>query len=119
CSLGRSSWSSTSRPSPTRERWSWGWRSSRSPRGLPSSSGNAGRRTFWVAVFIAQQFLQNVLGYSTLEAGLSVLPLGGFMVLTTPLSARLVETRGARLTLLTGYVFCLLGFLTMLLLWKE
>ena len=41
------------------------------------------------------------------------------MVLTTPLSARLVEARGARFTLLTGYVFCLLGFLTMLLLWKE
>src|SRR5216683_1216159 len=55
----------------------------------------AGRRTFWVAasagsivfgsfmgaMFIAQQFLQNVLGYSTLEAGLSVLPLGVCMVL--------------------------------------
>ena len=80
----------------------------------------AGRRTFWVAacagiivfgsfmgaVFIAQQFLQNVLGYSTLEAGLSVLPLGACMVLITPLSAKLVEARGARLTLLTGYVFC-------------
>ena len=93
----------------------------------------ARRRTFWVAacagsivfgsfmgaVFIAQEFLQNVLGYSTLEAGLSVLPLGACMVLTTPLSARLVEARGARFTLLTGYVFCLLGFLTMLLLWKE
>src|SRR5947209_16677696 len=70
-------------------------------------------------MFIAQEFLQNVLGYSTWEAGLSVLPLGACMVLTTPLCARLVEARGARLTLLTGYVFCLLGFLTMLLLWKE
>jgi hypothetical protein len=30
-----------------------------------------------------------------------------------------VEARGARFTLLTGYAFCLLGFLTMLLLWKE
>ena len=93
----------------------------------------ARRRTFWVAacagiivfgsfmgvVFIGQQFLQNVLGYSTLEAGLSVLPLGVCMVLTTPLSAMLVEARGARFTLLTGYVFCLFGFLTMLLLWKE
>ena len=29
------------------------------------------------------------------------------------------EARGARITLLTGYVFCLLGFLTMLLLWNE
>jgi hypothetical protein len=30
-----------------------------------------------------------------------------------------VETRGARFTLLVGYGFCLLGFLTMLVLWKE
>ena len=41
------------------------------------------------------------------------------MVLVAPRSAKLVEARGARFTLLCGYVFCLLGFLTMLLLWKE
>jgi hypothetical protein len=36
-----------------------------------------------------------------------------------PRSAKIVEARGSRFTLLVGYVFCLLGFLTMLLLWKE
>ena len=36
-----------------------------------------------------------------------------------PRSAKLVATKGARFTLLVGYVFCFLGFLTMLLLWKE
>ena len=41
------------------------------------------------------------------------------MVLVAPRSAKLVEARGARFTLLVGYVFCLLGFLTMLLLWDE
>ena len=41
------------------------------------------------------------------------------MVLVAPRSAKLVEARGARVTLLVGYVFCLLGFLVMLLLWKE
>src|SRR3954462_7927005 len=41
------------------------------------------------------------------------------MGLVAPRSANLVESRGARLTLLLGYVFVLLGFLTMLLLWKE
>ena len=41
------------------------------------------------------------------------------MVLIAPRSAKLVEARGARFTLLVGYAFCLLGFLTMLLLWKE
>jgi MFS family permease len=93
----------------------------------------ARRSVFWVAaaagiivfgslmgaMFIGQQFLQNVLGYSTLQAGLSILPAAVFMVLVAPRSARLVEVRGARFTLLSGYVFCLLGFLTMLLLWKE
>ena len=41
------------------------------------------------------------------------------MVLVAPRSAKLVEARGSRFTLLLGYVFCLLGFLTMLLLWDE
>jgi MFS transporter, DHA2 family, multidrug resistance protein len=93
----------------------------------------AGRRVFWVAalagiivfgslvgaMFVGQQFLQDVLGYSTLDAGLSILPAAVFMVLIAPRSARLVEARGARFTLLVGYACCMLGFLTMLLLWKE
>jgi MFS transporter, DHA2 family, multidrug resistance protein len=93
----------------------------------------AGRRTFWVAAvagiivfgslmgaaFVSQQFLQNVLGYSTLGAGAAFLPTIVFMVLVAPRSAKLVETRGARFTLLCGYVFLVLAFVTMLLLWKP
>jgi MFS transporter, DHA2 family, multidrug resistance protein len=93
----------------------------------------ARRRVFWVAatagvivfgtlmgaMFIGQQFQQNVLGYSTFEAGLSILPAAACMVVVAPRSAKLVEARGARFTLLAGYLFCLLGFLTMLLLWNE
>jgi EmrB/QacA subfamily drug resistance transporter len=93
----------------------------------------AARTTFWVAAcagiivfgslmgaaFVSQQFLQNVLGYSTLEAGAAFLPAVVFMVLVAPRSAKLVETRGARFTLLCGYVFLVLAFLTMLVLWKE
>jgi MFS-type transporter involved in bile tolerance (Atg22 family) len=71
------------------------------------------------AMFIGQQFLQNVLGYDTLEAGAAILPGAVFMVLVAPRSAKLVEKQGARLTMLTGYVFVFLGFLAMLLLWKE
>jgi MFS transporter, DHA2 family, multidrug resistance protein len=92
-----------------------------------------GRRTFWVAagagiivfgslmgaLFIGQQYLQNLQGYSTFEAGLSILPAPFFMVLVVPQSTRLVEARGACFTLLLGFVFCLLGFQTMLLLWKQ
>jgi MFS family permease len=93
----------------------------------------AARPTFWVAgcaglivfgslmgsMYIGQQFLQNVLGYSTVDAGLAILPAVFCMVVVAPRSAKLVEARGARFTLLLGYVFVLLGFLTMLLLWKE
>jgi Na+/melibiose symporter-like transporter len=93
----------------------------------------ARRRVFWVAacagiivfgtlmgaMFVGQQFLQNVLGYSTLDAGLAILPAALLMVLVAPRSAKLVDAQGARVTLLVGYLFCLLGFLTMLLLWKE
>jgi MFS transporter, DHA2 family, multidrug resistance protein len=93
----------------------------------------AKRRIFWVAacagiivfgslmgaMFIGQQFLQNVLDYSTLDSGLAILPAAVLMVIVAPRSAKLVEARGARFTLLIGYVFCVLGFLTMLLLWKD
>jgi MFS family permease len=41
------------------------------------------------------------------------------MVLVAPRSAKLVDAYGTRLTLLVSYTFCLLNFLTMLLLWKE
>jgi EmrB/QacA subfamily drug resistance transporter len=93
----------------------------------------AGRRIFWVAAcagtivfgslmgaaFVSQQYLQNVLGYTTVEAGAAFLPTIFLMVLVAPRSAVLVETHGARATLLLGYVFLLLAFVWMLLLWKE
>jgi MFS transporter, DHA2 family, multidrug resistance protein len=71
------------------------------------------------AIFVGQQFLQNVLHYSTLGAGASILPAAFLLVAIAPRSAKLVETRGARFTLLVGYFFCLLGFITMLLLWRS
>jgi EmrB/QacA subfamily drug resistance transporter len=93
----------------------------------------AARRTFWVAacaglivfgtlmgaMFIGQQYLQNILEYSTVEAGAAILPAAVMMVLIAPRSAKLVEANGARFTLLVGYACCLFGFLTMLLLWDE
>ncbi len=71
------------------------------------------------AMFVGQQFLQNVLDYSTLDAGLAILPAVVCMVIVAPRSAKLVEARGSRFTLLIGYVFCLLGFVAMLTLWDE
>jgi EmrB/QacA subfamily drug resistance transporter len=93
----------------------------------------AARSTFWVAalagivvfgslmgaMFIGQQFVQNVLGYSTLEAGLAILPGAVGMILVAPRSARLVESHGSRFTLLLGFAFCLAAFAVMLVLWDE
>ena len=93
----------------------------------------AARPTFWVAgvagvivfgslmgvMFIGQQFLQNVLGYSTISAGAAILPAAVMMVIVAPRSAKMVGVIGSRRTLLLGYVFVFLGFLTMLVLWKE
>jgi MFS transporter, DHA2 family, multidrug resistance protein len=91
----------------------------------------AARPTFWVAacagiivfgtlmgvIYVSQQYVQNVLGYSTLASGASILPAVVFMVLVAPRSAKLVGSHGSRLTLLFGYVFLVLAFAGMLLLW--
>jgi MFS family permease len=93
----------------------------------------AKRRLFWVAavagiivfgtlmgtMYIGQQFLQNVLGYSTLASGASVIPMSIAMVAVAALSARMVGDLGSRLTLMVGYLFFLLGFAVMLVLWGE
>ena len=65
----------------------------------------AGRRIFWVAalagiivfgslmgaMFIGQQFLQNVLGYAPVDAGAAILPAALLMIIVAPRSARLVD----------------------------
>ncbi|TCN48177.1 EmrB/QacA subfamily drug resistance transporter [Rhodococcus sp. SMB37] len=93
----------------------------------------ARRRIFWVAavagiivfgtlmgtMYISQQYLQNVLGYSTLAAGSAALPAAVVMVLVAPQSAKLVESHGARFTLLSGYVAIVLGLVVALTMWDE
>jgi predicted MFS family arabinose efflux permease len=93
----------------------------------------AARPTFWVAalagiiifgslmgaMFIGQQFMQNVLGFQTVQAALPALFAGAFMIMAAPRSAKMVESLGSRRTLLTGYAFILLAFLVMFFLWTE
>lgn len=93
----------------------------------------AARRLFWVpsiagmivfgslmgSLFIGQQFLQNVLSYSTFEAGLAILPSAVGMLAVAPLSAKLVGSRGSRFTLLAGFAFILPAMLIMLISWRE
>jgi len=93
----------------------------------------ASRRIFWVAavagvivfgtlmaaMFIGQQYVQNVLGYSTWEAGIAILPAALVMVAIAPRSAKMVDQFGARITLLAGFILCLLGFIVMLAFWTD
>ncbi len=93
----------------------------------------AKRRIFWVAalggmivfgslmgsMFIGQQYLQNVLGFSTVIAGVAPLPSAIAMVLVANLSANLVVHRGSRFTLLAGFAFVCAGFVMMLVVWTE
>jgi DHA2 family multidrug resistance protein-like MFS transporter len=93
----------------------------------------AARPTFWVAavggiivfgslmgaMFLGQQFMQNVLGYGTVAAGASILPAAVFMILVAPRSAKLVQARGSRFTLLLSFAAVFIAFVLMLLLWKE
>lgn len=92
----------------------------------------AARAPFWVAavsgiivfgslmgaMFVGQQFLQNVLGYDSLMAGLAILPAALAMVVTAPFSSRMVEKQGSRFTLLVGFFVCMLGFGVMYAFWQ-
>jgi EmrB/QacA subfamily drug resistance transporter len=53
------------------------------------------------SVFLLTQHLQFVLGYSPLEAGFRVLPVAA-MIVTAPLSARIVERIGTKLVVTAG-----------------
>ena len=93
----------------------------------------AARPTFWVAglagiivfgslmaaMFVNQQFLQNVLDYSTIDAGAAILPAVVCMVLVAPRSAKLVQEVGSRRTLLMGQALLLIAFVLMLVLWTD
>jgi MFS transporter, DHA2 family, multidrug resistance protein len=93
----------------------------------------AARPTFWVAggagviifgslmgiLFINQQYLQNVLGYDTLQAGAAILPAALLMIVVAPRSAKLVHDLGSRTTLLLGQSLLALAFVGMFFLWGE
>jgi EmrB/QacA subfamily drug resistance transporter len=55
-------------------------------------------------LFLSTQYLQFVLGYAPLQAGLGVLPYAGAMILCAPLSATLVARYGTKGVATTGMV---------------
>lgn len=63
-----------------------------------------------VFLFLMLQ-LQNVLGYSPIAAGASLLPINGLMLLFSPLAGRIAARRGPRLPMVTGCVVTGIGSL--------
>lgn len=93
--------------------------------------GVARRRLFWVpavagtlafgslvgAMFVGQQYLQNILGYDALQAGVALVPAAVALLVCAPFSALLVA-RGVRVSMIVGYVLLIGAFATMMA-WNE
>jgi EmrB/QacA subfamily drug resistance transporter len=54
------------------------------------------------ATFLLTQYMQFVLDYSPLEAGVRLLPFAAVILVVSPLSARIVEKLGTKATVATG-----------------
>jgi len=59
--------------------------------------------------FLATQYLQSVLGFSPLEAGIRMLPMPLTMLVVAPLSPRIVEKVGTKLVVGTGLTLAAIG----------
>ena len=60
-------------------------------------------------IFFLTQYLQGILGYSALEAGIRTLPVAGGLILGGPLSAKLVERLGTKVVVAAGLTFVATG----------
>lgn len=71
------------------------------------------------ALFIGQQYTQDVLGYSPLDAALITLPAGIFLFLAARPSANLIARHGSRVPLALGLLVTAIGFLGMAVLFSD
>jgi len=62
-------------------------------------------------IFMATQYLQFILGYSALSAGVHTLPFAGAVILTAPLSSKFVERWGTKLVVSFGLLSFAAGML--------
>lgn len=60
-------------------------------------------------MFFLTQYLQSVLGYSTLRAGLALIPVGVAMAIAAPSSAKIDARLGSKITVVIGMVFAAAG----------
>ncbi|HEY1202207.1 MAG TPA: MFS transporter [Niastella sp.] len=70
---------------------------------------------YYGTVFVLSLYLQNVLHYTSIRAGLAFLPLTGGFVVSNFISGRLTSTYGIRLPLLGGALLAATGYAGLLL----
>jgi EmrB/QacA subfamily drug resistance transporter len=63
------------------------------------------------SIFLLTQYLQFTLRYAPLSTGIRLLPFAGAMMVSAPLSARVVERIGTKATVATGLAFVTAGLL--------
>ncbi|MGH9231222.1 MAG: MFS transporter, partial [Acidimicrobiales bacterium] len=61
------------------------------------------------SLFLLTQFLQSILGYTPLEAGIRLLPMAGVMMVIAPLSAKVVERIGSKIVVASGLSIAAVG----------
>lgn len=110
----------------------FGWQQTRAPRPLVALL-LAKARTFWVAfvagaiafgsligaMFIGQQFTQNVLGYDTLTAAAVVLPAAICTALFGQVAGRLIPRFGSQFTFMIGLGSLAAALTVMLATWTS
>jgi EmrB/QacA subfamily drug resistance transporter len=63
------------------------------------------------SLFLLTQFLQSILGYTPLEAGIRLLPMAGVMIVISPLSAKVVERIGSKIVVASGLSIAAIGLI--------
>ncbi|MGI9556754.1 MAG: MFS transporter [Solirubrobacterales bacterium] len=64
---------------------------------------------YWTLIFYEPQYLQNILDYSPIEAGILVLPITVPMIVISPFSGRIMAVAGAKVTMTLGMVLGVIG----------
>ena len=80
----------------------WTCGSSRTPFSAASTGITMTFFALFGATFLLTQYMQFVLGYTPLEAGVRLLPFAVVILVVSPLSARIVEKLGTKVTVATG-----------------
>jgi MFS transporter, DHA2 family, multidrug resistance protein len=63
------------------------------------------------SLFLLTQFLQSILGYTPLEAGIRLLPMAAVMIVLSPLSAKVVERIGSKIVVASGLSIAAIGLI--------